>query len=88
MDHRLALALAKQPDFPVPKGPLGPSTIRPRIAPKSPNNFYTLAADNPKPKPDHILGYMAQNAISSTPYPPANHPIWWFSPLKIALTEA
>ena len=68
-------ALHMQLDFLVPKGPLGPSnsTICPRTAPKSPQNsqnLCTLAADSPKPKTDHILGYVAQNAISSTPNPP------------------
>ena len=37
---------------------------------------------------DHILGYLAQNAISSAPNPPAPTHFWWFPPLKIALTDA
>ena len=81
-------------DFPVPmKGPLGPSdsTICPRTAHKRPPNPYklcTLAADSPKPKTDHILGYVAQNAILSAPNPPASTHFWWFPPLKFALTYA
>ena len=67
--------LHMQLDFPVPKGPLGPSnsTLRPRTAPKrprKPQNLCTLAPDSPKPKTDHILGCVAQNAISSAPNPP------------------
>ena len=86
--------LHMQLDFPVPKGPLGPSnsTIcsakRPQKAPKMPRICAHLAADSPKPKADHILGYVAQNAISSAPNPPATTHFWWFPPLKIALTDA
>ena len=32
---------------------------------KKPQNLCTLAADSPKPKTDDILGYVAQNAIST-----------------------
>ena len=64
------------------------SVNRPQKAPKSPRILCTLAAYSPKPKTDHILGYMAQNAISSTPNPPATTHFWWFPPLKIALTDA
>ena len=79
-------------DFPVLTGPRGPSnsTICPRTTPKrpqKPQNLCTLAADSPKPKTDHILGYVAQNAISSAPNPPATTHFWWFPPLKIALTD-
>ena len=82
--------LHMQLDFPVLKGPLGlsNSTICPRTAPKGPQkpqNLCTLAADNPKPTTDHILGYVAPNAISSAP---ATTHFWWFPPLKIALTDA
>ena len=68
-------------DFPVPKGRLGPSnsTICPRTAPKRPPKaleLCTLAADSRKPKIDHILGYVAQNAISSAPNPPATTHFW------------
>ena len=85
--------LHMQLDFLVPKGPLGPSnsTICPRTAPKrprKPQNLCTLAADSPKPKIDPILGYVAQNVISSAPNPPATTHFWWFPPLKIALTDA
>ena len=77
----------------VPKGPPGPSnsTICPRTAPKGPQkpqNLCTMAADSPKPKTDHILGYVAQNAISRAPNPPATTHFWWFPSLKIALTDA
>ena len=83
-----------QLDFPVPKGPLAlsNSTICPRTTPKrpphKPQNLYTLAADSPKPKTDHIFGYVAQNAILSAPNPPATTHFWWFPTLKIAPTDA
>ena len=85
--------LHMQLDFPVPKGPLGPSmsTTCPRTAPKRPpksQNLCTLAADRPKPKTDHILGYVAQNSILSAPNPPATTLFWLFPPLKIALIDA
>ena len=86
--------LHMQLDFPLLKGPLGPSnsTIysahRPQKAPRKPQNLCTLAADNPKPKTDHILGYVAQNTISSAPNPPATTHFWLFPPLKIALTDS
>ena len=85
--------LHMQLDFLVPKSPLGPSNsaICPRTAPKGPQqpqNLCTLAADSPKPTTDHILDYVAQNAISSAPNPPATTHFWWFPPLKIALTDA
>ena len=85
--------LRMQLDFPVLKGPLGPSnsTICPRTAPKRPpktQNLCTLAADSSKPKIDHILGYVAQSAILSAPNPPATTHFWWLPPLKIALTDA
>ena len=84
--------LHMQLDFPVPKGPLGPSnsTICLQTAPKGPQkpkNLCTLAADSPKPKTDHILGYVAQNAISSAPNPRATTHFWWFPSLKITLTD-
>ena len=47
-----------------------------------------MAADSPKPKTDHILGYVAQNAVPSAPNPPATTHFWWFPPLKIVLTDA
>ena len=64
--------LHMQLDFPVPKGPLGPLTPQyvrepPPKGPRKTQNLCTLAADNPKPKTDHILGYVAQNAISIAP---------------------
>ena len=67
-------------------GPLRPSnsTICRQTAPKrlpKPQNLHTLAADGPKPKKDHILGYVAQNAISSAPDPPTTTHFWWFPPL-------
>ena len=82
-----------QLDFPVLKGPLRPSnsTVCLRTAPKRPPkapNLCTLAADSPKPKTDHILGYVAQNAISSAPNPRATTHFWWFASRKIALTDA
>ena len=72
------------------KGPLGPSnsTICSAKGPRNPQNLCTLAADSPKQKTDHILGYLAQNAISSAPNPTATTHFWWFPPLKIALTDA
>ena len=68
--------LHMQLDFLVPKGPLGPSnsTICPRTAPKRPPKapeFVHIGRRQPKPKIDHILGYVAQNLISSAPNPPA-----------------
>ena len=62
-------------DFPVLKGPLGPLTPQyvhetPPKGPQKPQNLCTLAADTPKPKTDHILGYVAQNAP-----PTRNHPL-------------
>ena len=83
--------LHMQLDFPVPKGPLGPSnsTTCPRTAPRGPqksHNLCTLAVDSPKPKTECILGYMAQSAILSAPNPPATTHFCWFTPLKIALT--
>ena len=85
--------LHMQLDFPVPKGPLGPSnsTICPQTARKRPpktQNSCTLAATGPKPKTDHIAGYVAQNTTSSAPNPHATTHFWWFAPLKIALTDA
>ena len=85
--------LHMQLDFPVPKGPLGPSnsTICLRTAPKQPPKapeFVTLAADSPKPTADHILGYVAQKVISSAPNPPTTTHFWWFPPLKIAPIDA
>ena len=73
-----------QLDFPVPKGPLGPSNST--ICPRTPY-LCTLAAGSAKPKADHILGNVAQTAISSAPNPPATTHVWWFPPLKIALTD-
>ena len=82
--------LHTQLDFLVPKGPLTPQYVRepPPKGPRKPQNLCTLAADGPKPKTDHILGYVAQNATSSAPSPPATTHFWWFPPLKIALTDA
>ena len=66
-------------------------SIRPRTAPKKgPQEHHklcTLAADSPKPKTNHIMGYVAQNAISCTPNPPATTHLQWFPPLKNALTD-
>ena len=42
----------------------------PQKGPQKPQNLCTLATDGPKPKGDHILGYVAQNAISSAPHTP------------------
>ena len=80
-------------EFPVPKGPLGPLTPQhvrepPPKTPQKPENLCTLAADSPKPKTDHILGYVAQNVIPSAPNPPGTTHFWWFPTLKIALTNA
>ena len=79
-----------QLDVLLPKGPPGPSncTICPRTAPKKAQNLCTLAADSPKPKTDHILGYVAQNTISRAPNPPATTHLWWFPHLEISLTDA
>ena len=73
--------------LPRAEGPLRPSnsTIYVREAPpkgpQKPQNLCTLAADNPKPKTDLILGYVAQNVISSAPNPPTTTHFWWFPPL-------
>ena len=83
--------LHMQLDFPMPKGPLGPSnsTICPRTTPKRPPKAPEFVhIGSPKPKTDHILGYVAQNTISSAPNPPATTHFGWFPPLKIALTDA
>ena len=82
--------LHMQLHFPVPKVPLETSysEICPRTAPKRPQNLCTLAADSPKPKADHISGYVAQNVIPRAPNPPATTHFRWFPPLKIALTDA
>ena len=77
--------LHMQLDFPVPKGPLGTSnsTTCPQTALKRPRkhqNLCTLAADSPNRKTDHILGYVAQYAISIAPNPPATTHFWWFPP--------
>ena len=69
----------------MPKGPLGPSNsiLRPQTAPKGPQkppNLCILAADSPKPKTNHILGYVAQNAISSAPNPPTTPSFGGFHP--------
>ena len=85
--------LHMQLDFPVLTGPLGPSNFticsakRPPKRPQNPQYLCTLATHSPKPKTDHILGYVAQNTISSAPNPPATTHFWWFPPLKIALTD-
>ena len=79
-------------DFSVLKGPLDPQTPQyvrkpPPKGPQKPQTLCTLAVNNPKPKTDNILGYVAQNVISSAPNPPATTHFWWFQPLKIALTD-
>ena len=81
--------LHMQLDFPMPKGPLTPQYVcePPPEGPQKPQNLCTLAADSPKPKTDHILGSVAQHAISSAPNPPATTHFWWLQPLKIALTD-
>ena len=58
--------LHMQLDFLVPKSPLTPKYDHepPPKGPQKPQKC-TLAADSPGPKTDHILGYVAQNAISS-----------------------
>ena len=73
--------LHMQLDFPVSKVPLGPLTPQyvrepPPKGPQKPQNLCTLAADSPKPSTDHILGYVAQNVISSAPNPPATTHFW------------
>ena len=40
------------------------------------------------PKTDHILGYVAQDVISSASNAPATIDFWRFPPLKIALSDA
>ena len=81
--------LHMQLDFPVPKGPLTPHYVRkpPPKGPHKPQILCTLATNSPKPKTDHISGYVAQNAILSAPNPPTTTHCWWFPPLKIALTD-
>ena len=49
--------------------------------------YKTKTGSTSSVKTDHILGYVAQNAISSAPNPPATTHFWWFPPLKIALTN-
>ena len=83
-----------QLELPVPKGPLGHSnsTICPRTAPKklvTTLGFMRIGRQQAQnQKTDHILGYVAQDAISSTPNPPTTTHFWWFPPLKIALPDA
>ena len=84
--------LHMQLDFLVPKGPLGPSnsTICPQTTPKrppKPPEFVHIGRQDPTPNTDHMLGYVAPNAISSAPNPPATTHFWWFPPLKIALPD-
>ena len=77
------------------RGPLGPSTPQyvrkpPPKCPRPPKapQFVHLGRREPQTKTDHILGYVAQNAISRAPNPPATTHFWWFPALKIALTDA
>ena len=50
----------------------------PKRPPEAPNG------DSHKPRIGHIFGYMAQNAISRAPTPPATPHFMWFPPLRIA----
>ena len=59
----------------------------PPNGPRNPHNLCTLANNIPKAKKHHILGYVAQDAIWSEPYPPATTHLWWVPPFKIALTD-
>ena len=91
-ETEIVATLHMQLDFPVPTGPLRPpnSTISPRTAPerRTKTPIFVKAADSPKPKKNHTLGYVAQNANSMAPNPPATIHFWWFPSLKIALTDA
>ena len=69
-------------------GVLNISANGPQKGPQMPLNLCTLADNSRKPKTNHILGYVAQNAISNKPNPPASTHLWWLPPLKIALTDA
>ena len=71
-------------------GPLTPQYVRelPPKGPRKPHNLCTLVADIPKPKTDHISRYVVSNAILSAANPPTTTHLWWFPPLKIALTNA
>ena len=50
----------------------------PKRPPKGPN------ADSHRPRIGHIFAYMAQNAISRAPTPPAIPHFLWFATLRIA----
>ena len=71
-------------DFPVSTSSLRPSNSMicpgnsPKRPPEAPNG------DSHKPRIGHIFGYMAQNAISRAPTPPATPHFMWFPPLRIA----
>ena len=85
--------LHMQLDFPCRRAlqnPLTPQYVRdlPPKGPQKHENLCTWAAESPKPETDHILGYVAQNAISSARSPPATTHFCWFPPLKIAPTDA
>ena len=61
-------SLHMQLDFPGTKGHLGPLTPQcarepPAKGPQKALNLCTLAADSPKPKTDHILGYLPQKGF-------------------------
>ena len=80
-----------QLDFPVPKGPLGPSnsTICPRTAPKTPRFCAHWPPTAPNQKQTiSCLGYVVQNTILIAPNPPTTTHFWWIPALKIALTDA
>ena len=77
-------------DFPVPKGPLGPSnsTICLRTPPESPRICAHWPPTAPSQKQTISWATWLKNAISRAPNPPATIHFKWFPPLKIALTEA
>ena len=52
------------------------SANRPQKAPKVPRICAHWPPTAPNPKKDHILGYVAQNAVSSAPSPPATTHFW------------
>ena len=64
----IVATLNMQVNFPVPHHNMSPHNVRepPQKGAQNSLNLCTLAADSPKPKTDHILGYVAQNALWST----------------------
>ena len=46
-----------------------------------------LDTNGPKPRTDHILGYVAKNDVPRAHRPPATPHFLWFPPLQIGHTD-